>query len=279
MNLQNAVKYPTKVLKVAKNFIGEHSPAILTGFGVAGVVVTTVMAVKATPRAQQLIFEARKDKMGDEKLDEVVIDDIVGDSTIDLPNLTVLETIRVAGPTYVPTALMGAATIGCILGANSVNARRNAALASLYSLSEQTLRDYKAKTKELVGEKKEQKIADEAIGEQLNRVPWDDGKVINTGKGTTLFFDPYSGRYFYNDYQVLRAAQNDVNALVIGDYCASLNDFYDRIGLDTTIAGEEVGWNMQNMCELTFTAKLTSKGEPCAVIGFQKGPGYSYRDL
>lgn len=269
MNLQTISKMPSKAFHIAKNFVGEHSPAILTGFGVAGVVATTVMAVKATPKAEKLIMEARINKS----------DSFENDNVGDLPNLTVLETIRVAGPTYIPSMIMGAATIGCILGANSVNARRNAALASLYSLSEQTLRDYKQKTKELVGEKKASDISQEVAGEAMSRVPWDESKIIQTGKGQTLFFDPYSGRYFYNDYQVLRAAQNDVNALIIGDFCANLNDFYDRIGLDTTIQGDEVGWNMQNMCELTFDAKLTSKGDPCAVIGFQRGPIYSYRDI
>lgn len=270
MNLQVITKYPAKVLHVSKTFLTEHSPAILTGFGVAGVVATTVMAVKATPKAQVLLEEAWE-KKNYEALEH--------DSTVLSEDLTVLETIAVAGPTYIPTILMGAATIGCILGANSVNARRNAALASLYSLSEQTLRDYKAKTKEEIGKGKEEKIFDEVATEQMRRVPFHPEGIIDTGRGGTLFFDPYSGRYFKSDYEVLRAARNDVNALVIGDFCSSLNDFYDRIGLPTTIPGDEVGWNASKMCELKFTATLASNGEPCAVMNFSTGPIFHYRDI
>lgn len=279
MNLKDLSKYPKIFLKTAGTFMEKNSPTILTGLGVAGTVSTAVMAAKATPKAMDLLLYAKNKKYETQLAEfrenpnhqhlEPVIDN----------NLTILETIGAVLPAYGPSLIMGTATIGCILGANYLNTKKMAALASLYSLSEATLRDYQAKTRELIGEKKAQAITDEVAGEALNRAPWEDGKAIQTGKGSTLFFDPYSGRYFYNDYQVLRAAQNDVNALIIGDFCASLNDFYDRIGLDTTIQGDEVGWNMENMCELTFSAKLTSKGDPCAVIGFQRGPIYGYRDI
>jgi len=48
----------------------------------------------------------------------------------------------------------GAATIMCVVGSNSINARRVAALASLYSITETALDEYKAKVVETIGETK-----------------------------------------------------------------------------------------------------------------------------
>ena len=47
----------TKSLLSLKTAIKKHSPEILTGIGIAGMITTTVMAVRATPKALILIGE------------------------------------------------------------------------------------------------------------------------------------------------------------------------------------------------------------------------------
>lgn len=42
-------------IKSTKNFMCKHSPEILTGIGLAGMITSTVLAVKATPKALILI--------------------------------------------------------------------------------------------------------------------------------------------------------------------------------------------------------------------------------
>ena len=56
MNKPNVMKY----FKMVKTFTKKHSPEILTGIGIAGMVTTTVLAVKATPKALRLIEEEKK---------------------------------------------------------------------------------------------------------------------------------------------------------------------------------------------------------------------------
>ena len=41
--------------------ISKHGPEILTGVGIAGMIGTTVMAVKATPKAIQLLEDKKKE--------------------------------------------------------------------------------------------------------------------------------------------------------------------------------------------------------------------------
>ena len=51
----------SKLCKDAKVMVSKRSPEILTGLGIAGMITTTVLAVKATPKAMKLLEEAKKD--------------------------------------------------------------------------------------------------------------------------------------------------------------------------------------------------------------------------
>ena len=50
----------TKICRNVKTATVKHSPEILTGVGIAGMVTTTVMAVRATPKAIQLLDEEKR---------------------------------------------------------------------------------------------------------------------------------------------------------------------------------------------------------------------------
>lgn len=112
----------SKSFLLLKTSIKKHSPEILTGIGIAGMITTTVMAVRATPKALILI-EERKEEIGVNQLEAV-------------------DLIKTTWMCYVPAALTGTLSIACLIGASSVNVRRNAALATAYTLSESALKDY-----------------------------------------------------------------------------------------------------------------------------------------
>lgn len=101
-----------------KNGAVKHSPEILMGIGIAGMITTTVMAVKATPKAITLL----EDGALDEKKP--------------------MDVIKITWKCYIPAIITGAISVTCLIGASSVNLRRNAALATAYTLSESTLREY-----------------------------------------------------------------------------------------------------------------------------------------
>ena len=144
MNKLNAMS----IAKNARMFISKHSPEILVGVGIAGMVTTTILAVKATPKALKLLEEAERkniDKQLDDGIDEA-----------DIKNgLPPLEVIKVSWKPYIPAAITCATSIACIIGASSVHVRRNAALATAYKLSETALNEYKEKVIETIGEHKE----------------------------------------------------------------------------------------------------------------------------
>ena len=194
-----------------KTSIYKHSPEILTGVGIAGMVTTTILAVKATPKALILINEKKEEKNVD-KLD-------------------ILDTVKATWTCYIPSVITGGLSVICIIGANSVNLRRNAALAAAYSLSESTLKDYQEKVIEAVGDKKEKTIRESAAKEKLNRNPLGNSEVIMTGTGETLCYDVVSGRYFKSDIEKIRRVENELNREMRDEMYVSLNEFYSEIGL------------------------------------------------
>ena len=62
----------TQLLKTAKKTLSKHSPEILTGIGIAGMITTTALAVKATPKALELI-EMEKKHQNEELLQNEIL--------------------------------------------------------------------------------------------------------------------------------------------------------------------------------------------------------------
>lgn len=244
----------------------KHSPEILTGIGIAGMLSTTVLAVRATPKALMLIEEKKREKK------------FAGEQ----PELTKLEVVKTAWKPYIPAAVTGAASVTCLVGASSVNARRNAALAAAYALSESTLADYKEKVVETIGEKKAQEVKDAIAKDKVENDPVSRKEIAITDKGETLCYDALSGRYFKSDIEYIRRAVNNLNERLLFDTHISLNEYYDEIGLEEIFPmGENLGWTVdpdsanKGLIELDFSSQL-AEGTPCLVVGFNNAPRYDY---
>lgn len=247
-------------IKNTKCFLGKHSPEILTGIGVAGMVTSTVLAVKATPKALVLLEEARTNE----------------DGTLE-DKLTILETVKVAWKPYVPAIAVGIASISCIIGASRVNYKRNAALATAYALSERTLINYRDKVIETLGEKKEKEVRDKISQDQIDRKPISSSQVIITPKGNTLFMDSITGRYFRSDLDSIKKAVIELNMEISHQNYISLNEFYSNIGLDRISNGDNLGWNIDNgYVEIDYSTCLADNDEPCIVIDYISQPKYDF---
>ena len=250
----------SKSFLLLKTSIKKHSPEILTGIGIAGMITTTVMAVRATPKALILI-EERKEEIGVNQLEAV-------------------DLIKTTWMCYVPAALTGTLSIACLIGASSVNVRRNAALATAYTLSESALKDYQEKVIEMFGEKKNEAVKDAIAKDKVEKNPVVTREVIITEKGNTLCYDAVSGRYFKGDIEKIKKAECELNRQMRDEMYISLNDFYYEIGLDNIKLGDELGWNIDDgYIDLSFSSQLASDGTPCLVIDYTIAPRYDFRNL
>jgi len=245
------------------NSLVKNSPTILTGVSVAGLLTTVAMAVTATPKAIEILDREMWDR------------EVIGIEKYGSPiqPLTKKEIISLTWKCYIPTVLMGAATIGCIIGANSIHLRRNAALVSLYSIAESTLKEYQAKVIETLGEKKEKLIKEEILQDRVTNNPPKENQIIITGNGDTLCYDSLSGRYFKSDIEKIRRIQNDFNRSLISEMYKTLNEFYDELGLEETELGRNMGWTTEfGLLDISFSAKLTPDNLPCIVLDYRIGP-------
>lgn len=262
----------TSLIKTLKAGVSKRSPEILTGIGIAGMVTATVLAVKATPKAIKLLDHERRNR-SKEHFDEE-IGEWVGDA------FTKRDIVSITWKCYIPAAVTGAVSIACIIGASSVNARRNAALATAYQLSTTALSEYKEKVIETVGEKKEKVVREAVAKDKLEKKPASKSDIIVTDNGNTLCYDAISGRYFRSDMDSIRKAVNELNRRMISENYISLNDFYSEIGVGCTRLGNELGWNLDDgLIDLDFSSQLTDDGRPCIVVDYCVAPRYDFSKL
>lgn len=249
-----------RTIKSAGRVLTKYSPGILTGIGITGMIGATFMAVKATPKALYLI-EDKKEKS-------------------EVEELTPVETIKTCWKCYIPATLTTVVSAACLIGASTVSAKRNAALATAYSISEAALREYQEKVVEVIGEKKEKVVRDAVAKDQIERDPVTKSEVvIIDSNSNTLCYEPLSGRYFKSTIDKIKKAEIKLDRQMIQEMYVSLNDFYWEIGLDGTDLGDKMGWNLsKGYMDLSFSSQLADDGTPCAVIVYGIPPVYDYQN-
>lgn len=262
----------SKIFKQLKMQTHRHSPELLLGIGIGGMISSTVMAVKSTPKALAIIENEKKRQTK-------AINESIGaeGEHISVNNLKKKEIVKLVWKEYVPSAVIGGLSIACILSANSINSKRKATLATMCSLSESAFRDYKNEVINVLGEEKEKEVREKIAEKHVKEHPLKkSSNVMVMGADNVLCFESTSGRYFNSNKNEIEKAVNYINRTIINENYASLNDFFDVIGLDYLPLGEELGWNLDDeMIEIEYDAVLVD-GKPCLHVGYNKRPHTNY---
>ena len=245
-----------KVLSRTKGFLDRNASTILTCVAGVGVVGTTVMAVKATPKAMANIEQARQEK-GEE--------------------LTKLEVVKAAAPSYVPTLLMGASTIACVVGANVLNKRKQAGLVAAYTMLDASYKDYKAKVKAMVGEDGHEEIRNEIAKDKYEVAD------IAVSPDKQLFYDEFLGQYFESTIEEVQKAQYEMNREIQTRGYFSAAEFYDMLGIDYDDGGA-LGWSeggnfaryWQSWVDFTHTKTQLDDSMDCVIITCWSEPYMDY---
>ena len=208
-------------------FLKANSPTLLTIIGSTGVIITSILAVKATPKALKLIEEAKNTKEEE---------------------LTVKETIQVAWKPYIPAFISGFATILCIAGANYLNIKKQRNLVSAYMLLDNAFKEYRTKVKDNYGEDIDNEFSKDLTKNQLI-------EMDNIYK-ETLFFEFNSMRFFEaNVHKVLQAECKAKMQFEKYEHL-SLNDYYSYLGIDPSPYGDALGWSKYQMMTEEHTDEL-----------------------
>lgn len=238
------------IVQGLKKWTVKNSPVILAGLGVAGLIGTAVAVAKGTVKATKIVEEHKKEE------------------------LTKKEIVKLTWKCYIPSTIIAAGSIACIIGGTVQGQKRLAALSALYSMSEQALKEYQEKTKEVVGEKNAEKISDAVAKDRLERHCGSEDIVLDTGHGMTKFFDLWTGRYFRSDIDFVKRMVNEANSAIIHGDSMALNEWYAWLDLPLVQAqaGDDIGWDCSELIEINYRAVLDKNDEPCVMLEYKTPP-------
>lgn len=241
-----------------KSGLTKHSPEILIGLGVAGLLGTTVLAVRETPKVLKLL-ENKKNEL-------------------DVEKLSVKDTVKTVWKNYIPCAVLAVTSVACIVGASNISARRNAALAAAYAIGNKAFSDYKEEVINLLGEEKEKEIKERVADKLLKENPVTSKEVIITDNNEHLCYDEITGRYFKSSQNKIKEAQNVINDRLRDEMWVSLNDLYYELCLPNVRVGDDLGWNVDDgYLDIILSSRIAEDGTPCLTLDYSIGPRYDYR--
>lgn len=242
-----------------KGKVEKHSPEILMGVGVVGVVTGTVMACRATLKLNDILEEAQetRDKIKEvasnpDYEDKYTEEDAKKDLTINY----VQTGVKVA-KLYAPAVAVGVAGVGCVLASHDIMKKRNVALSAAYLTVDKSFKEYKQRVVDRFGEEVEKEIRYGIKAEEIIETVVDEEGNETTVTETVKTMNPtlYSdyARFFdeaspcwQNDPEYnlmfLKAQQQYANDLLRAKGRLFLNDVYEMLGIEKTNAGQIVGW-------------------------------------
>jgi hypothetical protein len=252
MKLKNALNTVTRtfgrqILKGQK-----ASPTLLFAAGITGVVVTAVLASRATLKLYEVLDEAN-DTMKNIEVAEKHPDYSVEDARKDRVIVHVQTGLKIAR-LYAPAILVGALSVAALTGSHVILNRRNAGLTAAYALLDKGFREYRARVVNELGAEKDQQfrydLKDREIVEETKNGPVVKTvkDVVGAGgrsvyarcfeKGMSENWDPRPG----HNQTFLQSTQVWANQRLQYQGHLFLNEVYDMLGLDRTSAGAVVGW-------------------------------------
>lgn len=247
-------------MKGVSVFLKRNSSTILSFVSAAGVVATAVLAAKETPRAVT-ICERVKEESDEEP--------------------TKLDYLKATWKCYIPAASVGFSTIACILSANALNKKQQAALIGAYTFGAKAFNEYKEKAKELFGDKADHDIRSAIVKNKVK-----DSDFEEPIDGNLLFYDEYSGEYFERTLVEVQDAEYQLNRKFVVDGYVKLNEFYELLDLSKTDTGNAIGWSTEagialydyQWIDIKHELVELDDGLECYILNFLSAPTIDYRD-
>ena len=245
-----------------KKTVSKTNPKLLIVVGIGGFITTAILTGKATIKANELI---------NSKKEEMHVD-----------SLEPKDVIKITYKCFIPPMVSGILSTACILGANSIHAKRTAALATAYQVAQVGIKEYKDSVVELIGEEKEKQVTKRAVEKKVSEMEKSEKQSYDTElnkNDLVLCYDVFAGRGFYSNKNKIMAAVNEVNSRIYHENSASLNYFYECAGAKPNKLGELMGWNTSfRRISVDIYGDVTKEGVPYLAVEFTRNslPQYDY---
>lgn len=227
----------------------KHSPEILVMAGIAGTVVSAVLACKATTKVAEILDETKGTLDGQEYTTEDGKKDTV---------VVYAQTGMKLAKLYAPAIILGTLSITSILASNNILRKRNVALGAAYAAIDKSFKEYRGRVIERFGEQVDTELKYGIKAKKFEEIEVDPetGKEKKVKKTVmvadpnlqsdyAVYFDSKSRNYETNpDYNrmFLKAQQAFANDKLQTRGHLFLNEVLDDLDLPRTPAGQIVGW-------------------------------------
>lgn len=241
----------------------KHSPEVLVISGTVGLVVSGVMACKATTKVDSILEKSKKRiedvhtvaakvEAGEIEATEYTPEDQKKDLTI-IYAQTGLEFVKLYGPSVALAAL----SVTGILSGHNILRKRNMALAAAYMAEHTAFKDYSAKVVDRFGKELDNELRYGIKAKEVEEtVVNEDGteqtvkKIVEVGNPSdhspyAKCFDETCSAWVRNAEEnlfFLKQTQSYLNDVLQRRGHVFLNEVYDRLGFQRTKAGQSVGW-------------------------------------
>lgn len=261
-NKNEIVKSVSGVVNKSVMKLKKHSPEILIVAGIAGTVVSAVVACKATTKVNKIVEDTKNDI---EKVHTAVETGVteagetysVEDSKKDLTIIYAQTGVKFA-KLYAPAVILGTLSITSILASNNILRKRNLALGAAYAAIDKSFKEYRGRVIERFGEQvdtelkygiKAKKFEDVEVDPETGKEKKVKKTVMvadpNLQSDYAVYFDSKSRNFETNfDYNrmFLKAQQQFANDKLQTRGHLFLNEVLDDLDLPRTSAGQIVGW-------------------------------------
>ena len=225
-NLKEAVRQIPKLIRLGGRWAKANSNWLLAAFASLGVVLTVEEAVRATIKAVKICEEK---EIRDGK-----------------------EVLKTVWKLYIPTVGFFLLTTFTICGNAHLNAKKLTTAASLVAMSQAEVREFKDKAKEMLGERKVDKIEDEIERDTIEKnPPPPEDRIVKTGHGNDLFREYLSGQYLRANPEFIGAIQEKLNNMQDNeiDGIVTVAAYLDLLSCDSDCYIGEAFWDKSEMNE------------------------------
>jgi len=241
--------------------VNQNASAILTATGVVGTVGTAVLTGRAAFKAAEVVQRETEERQDDKESERFAVQR--------------KEVVAMTWPLFIPPVVVGGGTVAAIVMANRISAKRAAALAAAYAVTESQFEEYKNKALEKLGVNKEKALREEVAADKVRKNP-PNKEVIIVANGDVLFMDTLTGRYFESTVEKVNKALSHVLSEIYNYNASSLSVFFEDLGLPATDYTDNVGWNAETMPELDLSTTMTPDDRPCMTVGLHPMPKPDY---
>jgi len=233
--------------KGAGRLARKHGSTVLTIFSVLGVIATAYLSSKAGKEADEYERRAKEDKLQEEAEEKGEAPDF---SKVDEVELTKKEKFVCKAKAYWKPALAITLTIACSVGSHLFNMKQVSDLMATANVATTVHSKYVEKTRAVAGDDVANEIQRQTDRDYAEMNQKGIEKVVYTGCGDQLFFDPMGNRWFYSSANAIQRAidslNNDARNGGFDEDIVYWNDIYDAVGLSGSQAGYAFGRRIPN---------------------------------